>query len=427
VRIRQKVGNPFPIAISLIGVARIIAEMGDKHNALNYAKLSIRYADSSGLLVTRTGALEQAAEIAASAEEYKDAYNYFKLYAELRDSVIMKEQRNDVRSLAQELEIERGKKEKSQLLQKQQEQQAMIRQQTIIAVSIGIVAVLLVIVIIAVVKAQRIASNKQLLAEQYSTTIEHTNQRLDEMNQALYEQNANLEQVNHEKEEILNIVVHDLKNPISAVHGLAELFQAGIVEPDQTAVVAEQIVHTSERMLELVMNLLDVSRLESGAMHFRAVGFDIVSMIDGTLMQYRVAANAKHITFQEEYQHEVMHALADEQAVMQVLDNLISNAVKYSPHGKQIFVRAVGRAVNSADVVRIEVQDEGEGISPEDMTRLFGKFARLSARPTGGEHSTGLGLSIVKQMVEAMNGRVWCESEAGKGATFIVELPTISP
>jgi signal transduction histidine kinase len=71
----------------------------------------------------------------------------------------------------------------------------------------------------------------------------------------------------------------------------------------------------------------------------------------------------------------------------------------------------------------VEVQDEGAGISPDDMKKLFGKFARLAARPTGGEHSTGLGLSIVKKIVEAMNGRVWCESELGKGATFIVELP----
>ena len=73
--------------------------------------------------------------------------------------------------------------------------------------------------------------------------------------------------------------------------------------------------------------------------------------------------------------------------------------------------------------MRIKVQDEGEGISPKDIKKLFGKFARLSARPTGGEHSTGLGLSIVKKMVEAMNGKVWCESELGKGATFIVEFP----
>ena len=81
------------------------------------------------------------------------------------------------------------------------------------------------------------------------------------------------------------------------------------------------------------------------------------------------------------------------------------------------------RLKNEAGAARCEVQDEGPGLSTEDRKKLFCKFARLSAKPTGGEHSTGLGLSIVKKMVEAMNGKVWCESEPGKGATFIVELP----
>jgi signal transduction histidine kinase len=75
--------------------------------------------------------------------------------------------------------------------------------------------------------------------------------------------------------------------------------------------------------------------------------------------------------------------------------------------------------------IRIEIEDQGPGITEADMKKLFGKFARLSAQPTGGEHSTGLGLSIVKKLVEAMNGRVWCESEPGKGAKFIVELPAV--
>jgi signal transduction histidine kinase len=104
------------------------------------------------------------------------------------------------------------------------------------------------------------------------------------------------------------------------------------------------------------------------------------------------------------------------------MDNLVSNAVKYSPRGKNIYARvyyADGR-------VRAEVKDEGPGISAEDQKRLFGKFARLSARPTAGEHSTGLGLAIVKRLVESMHGEVWCESHPGSGAAFIVELPAVA-
>jgi len=94
--------------------------------------------------------------------------------------------------------------------------------------------------------------------------------------------------------------------------------------------------------------------------------------------------------------------------------------VKYSPPGQSIHVRLTA----SAELVRCEVQDQGPGLSAEDHQKLFGKFARLSAKPTGGEPATGLGLSIVKRMVEAMNGQVWCESELGHGARFVVQFPT---
>ena len=103
---------------------------------------------------------------------------------------------------------------------------------------------------------------------------------------------------------------------------------------------------------------------------------------------------------------------------MQIIDNLVSNAVKYSPPGKNIYVQV--RQFEGG--VRGEVRDEGPGISAEDQKRLFGKFARLSAQPTAGEHSTGLGLAIVKRLVESMKGKVWRESEIGRGAAFIVEF-----
>ncbi|MBK9249385.1 MAG: sensor histidine kinase [Ignavibacteria bacterium] len=100
---------------------------------------------------------------------------------------------------------------------------------------------------------------------------------------------------------------------------------------------------------------------------------------------------------------------------------MLSNAVKYSPHGKNVYI-----AVSKSDsTCRISIKDEGPGISDQDKLKLFGKFQRLTAKPTGGEHSTGLGLSIVKKFVEMMRGRVWCESKLGEGAEFIVELPYV--
>ncbi len=280
---------------------------------------------------------------------------------------------------------------------------------------------------------QEIMEQKYLLEKQASQ-IQEVNTQLSFHNTQLDEQNQQLAALNTEKNELMSIVAHDLKNPIGAVRSMAELIAAGHTLKPQ--VVAENIINTANRMLGLVGNLLDLNRLESGAKIYHCVEIDIAPFIDTTIWQYRHAAEKKNITFH--YSAEAPHtlAIADEQAILQIVDNLISNAVKYSPQGKNVFVRIRNDELTTAKVdsraqsssrkgtIRIEVQDEGEGISREDMKRLFGKFARLSAQPTGGEHSTGLGLSIVKKMVEAMEGRVWCESEPGKGAMFVVELPS---
>ncbi len=275
---------------------------------------------------------------------------------------------------------------------------------------------------LSVLLARRTARLANSLAEQNELLEENVLKRteaLSEANGRLLEQNQQLESLNMEKNEIINIVSHDMKNPIGAVRGLAELVKSDFAEPNQVPDIMGQIIQTSDRMLELVRNLLDINRLESGMVQLSKYSFDIEPLISTTIALYRLQAESKNITIQ--YSQEALSSLvlADEQAIMQVLDNLISNAIKYSPFDKSIFIRLK----SSTYALRIEIQDEGEGISHSDMPKLFGKFARLSARPTGGEHSTGLGLSIVKKMVEAMNGKVWCESELGQGATFIVELP----
>jgi signal transduction histidine kinase len=242
---------------------------------------------------------------------------------------------------------------------------------------------------------------------------------IQEQKRLLEHQAEELIALNSEKNEMLSIVAHDLKNPITAVRGLGELIKSGYTQGVQLQEVAQQIMNTGDKMLDLVKNLLVENQLEEGKMPFALRILNIAVLVEASIREYRQIAALKSITLHYTNEATDTRVIADEQAFVQVMDNLLSNAVKYSPHGKQIFVRVV--SVEAA--VRIEVQDEGEGISEEDIKKLFGKFVRLSAQTTGGEHSTGLGLSIVKKMVAAMHGRVWCESEAGKGATFIVELP----
>jgi two-component system sensor histidine kinase/response regulator len=248
--------------------------------------------------------------------------------------------------------------------------------------------------------------------------LKHARQRLREMNE--------------EKNEFMGIAAHDLRNPLSAIRGYSEMVMedaqtlAQGVRPDLVGCTKElectgrRIGETAARMAEMVQNLLDANRIKRGEMNLDPAPTALGPVLSAVIGTHRSHAAAKQQSIHLESEITPVVVQVDPGVIVQVLENLVSNAVKYSPPGKNIYVRLK----KSAAAVRCEVQDEGPGLSAEDQKKLFGKFARLSAKPTGGEHSTGLGLSIVKKTVEAMNGKVWSESEPGEGATFIVEFPT---
>lgn len=244
---------------------------------------------------------------------------------------------------------------------------------------------------------------------------------VEERTAELQEKNSALTQVNLEKNEFLGIAAHDLKNPLGAIRGFAEMLEEDAADMPQEEVVdtAAKIKKSANLMFDLVSNLLDVNRIEEGKMGLTLAPCDLWDTVRQTVEGYRQRARAKRIELHFEENNRPSMVAADTTQLVQIMDNLVSNAVKYSPSGKNIYVRVY--QVDSR--VRAEIKDEGPGISAEDQKRLFGKFARLSARPTAGEHSTGLGLAIVKRLVESMKGKVWCESHPGQGAAFIVELP----
>jgi two-component system sensor histidine kinase/response regulator len=230
-----------------------------------------------------------------------------------------------------------------------------------------------------------------------------------------------LREMNDEKNEFMGIAAHDLRNPLSAIKGYSEMVieDAQDLKHRDLEEHGRKILEASSRMAEMVQNLLDANRIERGEMQVNPVSSDLASLVASVTETQRPRAAAKQQTIRLENTAGPANALIDPAVMVQVLENLISNAVKYSPPGKNIWVSLTA----DPDGMRCEVRDEGPGLNAEDQKKLFGKFARLSAKPTGGEHATGLGLSIVKRMVEAMHGRVWCESEPGNGASFNVEVP----
>lgn len=247
------------------------------------------------------------------------------------------------------------------------------------------------------------------------------NVELAQANAELQQANHRLVALNHEKNEFLGITAHDLKNPIAAIRGFAGLLRDRKMANDPSLVteLATDILQTADRMFETITNLLDINRLEEGSVQIGITAVDVAATIDRVTRPYLEHAAQKGQTLRVEPHEGAVRVMADPNLLAQALDNLVSNAVKFSPRGKQITVRVVVLGGKT----RIEVQDQGPGLTAKDRERLFGKFARLSARPTGGEHSTGLGLFIVQRLMKLMGGSVWCQSEPGNGALFVLEFP----
>jgi len=249
------------------------------------------------------------------------------------------------------------------------------------------------------------------------------NRAFDRMESALENlsiANNRLKRVDAEKNDFLAVAAHDLKNPLGIVMGFAELISSGrdhSREIDQEH--ARYIIQAADRMIALITQLLDINAIEQGRFPLEVAPCDLGLVSSQVASSYSAAASRKSITLYAAGPLTPAQALGDPKAVYQILDNLLSNAIKYSPSGSDIFVRIR----KTMDAVVWEVQDQGAGLTDSDQARLFQKFTKLSTRPTAGESSTGLGLSIVKMLAEAMHGAVTCQSRPGEGATFSLRLP----
>ena len=229
--------------------------------------------------------------------------------------------------------------------------------------------------------------------------------------------NDQLKQLNQEKNEFLGMAAHDLKNPLTVVIGSAELLSIA-KDPAQSVRLGNNIVQAAKRMHDLITNLLDANAIEQGRFMSQLVQCDLRAMVEETVAHNLDSATRKQIVLRVGL-CEGLWAKADRAATVQILDNLVSNAIKYSPPNTTVHIHTMPEDGK----VLVAVRDEGPGISVEDLKKMFRQYTRLTARPTGGESSTGLGLSIVKKLAEAMSGSVQCHSQLGSGSTFTLRLP----
>lgn len=244
----------------------------------------------------------------------------------------------------------------------------------------------------------------------------------------LTDANEALAEASETKSQLMRLVAHDLKNPLGGVREFAKVLRSELSSgsaPDITShsEILEMIESTADHALEMVTQFLDVEALESGQLDFAPTSVDLVRISQASLDRFLSQATRKGQRLHAPGSSVPLYVRADPNWLPVVLDNLVSNAVKYTPPERDIWVSIS----KSEDTGVLRVRDEGPGLSESDQAKLFGKFQKLTAQPTGGESSTGLGLSIVKMVVEGHGGQIRAESELGHGTTFIVEFPLADP
>lgn len=447
--LREPRGNSYPLGESYQLLGSIYASLADNVRALGYFRQAAAVATAIGAPQILKESYDGIALRFVSEKIFDSAYYYRMLNVHLADSLKSVSSTKRIAEMQSRLTMADQQRRIEVLGQEQARQRVQFIAAIVVLILLTALAVVLAIFIRRKQRDNTLLQeqngqilHQQTILEQQATDIELANTELNEKNfalqrqqsileeqageielanTALHEQNVVLEELNKQKSEFLAIASHDLKNPLSSIVMASSVVRRYIdkISTEEIVTQMDGIERTAVRMRDIILNILDAQAVDAGHIVLNMADVDLVETVRTVGSEYNFRAESKEIHLLLELPTHIVVAHTDEAIIHQVLDNLVSNALKYSPPRKRVWLGVA----NQGETVRLFVRDEGQGLNDDDKKKLFGRFAKLSARPTAGENSTGLGLSIVKKLVETLGGSIRVESEYGHGATFIVELP----
>jgi signal transduction histidine kinase len=279
---------------------------------------------------------------------------------------------------------------------------------------------------------------RHLTAQIHSATITETYKELSEKNDRLAAAVERMQEVDRLKSNFLATVSHELRTPLTSIIGYSEMLiegLAGVLNVEQREYV-QIIMEKGDQLLQLITGLLDVSRMDSGPLRLAREPLRVGELVSGILAAMAPLARRKRVDLRLESPADTPRVDGDREKLRQVLFNLIGNAIKFTPEGGRVAVTlALGPLARDEELVaaavgvlgmRVRVADSGIGIAPEKQVRIFEPFFQVDSSSTREYGGTGLGLTLVKSYVEAHGGRVWVESELGRGSAFTVTLPVVA-
>lgn len=390
--------NAGDLWVDLLNLADLFTEKRNFDSAAYYADRTMELARKLDSRSKEADSYAMLAKLAEYKEDYYTAYDYLKQWYALDTAIV----NGDTHQTIAELQERYNAKEReaaNKLLKEQVEKETLkAKGITLLAIALAIIGVLIAIAFI---------------------TKRNANRRLQATNQLILQQNEKLAELNHEKNSLISIVSHDLNTPFATIQVWGHLMahDADRLSEEQQRALGK-IIQASNYGEGLIRRILDVEKKDIGSHKLQLENFDLTILTEDLVDNFQPMAKQKEIKLHVELPARELYILSDKHLVSRICENLFSNAIKYTPRGKNVYV-----SVNDEqDAISIKVRDEGVGIDKEEMPYLFSKYSKLSSQPTDGENSNGLGLSIVKRIVEEINGKISCESQPGEGSLFTVIL-----
>ncbi len=284
---------------------------------------------------------------------------------------------------------------------------------------------LMIFIFIYTLRLTRIKQQKlalEVLVNKRTAEVTEQQKEIIAQKESISDQNDQLMALNEEKNDLMQIVAHDLRSPLNQIKGLASIIK--MINPNlntETVNSIDLINELVDRQSTMIGKILDTNAIDSKRSNVKMTVQKINPILQKVVSALKVVAEAKNTSIEMNLSNLEPNVYIDPNYLIQILENIISNAVKFSPRGTKVIVSTLVEEGK----VKICIEDEGPGISEKEMRFLFEPYSKLSAKPTADEQSSGLGLSIAKKYVEVMKGKIWCESNIGKGAKFYVEFDEI--
>lgn len=410
----------------LLQMGKIHFQKGDFDQSISFLEKTIEAAARSQELSLLRDAYFFSSEIYKERNNYNKAYDNYVSYADLDKRLSNTEVARTIERFESRLEVEKRDRQNELLMANQARDQAIIERQRIQNVALLVITIVVLILGVNLYLTNRKRKQANLRLHEKNTRIalqreEITaqNEQISEQNKKLKRRNEELAEINNEKNTLMNIVAHDLKSPFNRIKGLVELLNLSGPNEEQKNYIS-LLKDITNGGVDLIRDLLDVNAFEDQKRKPEISKIDVHDLLLEKTKLFYADAKAKGIEIINNESDDHLFYKSDKVYLSRILDNLISNAIKFSEDNSKVKLSAGAKN----NFVYISVEDQGPGFSEEDKKSIYTKFKKLSARPTAGESSNGLGLAIVKTLVDRLGGEIDLDSKPKVGSKFTIKFPS---